>query len=361
MNKKFRNIGQYLCLIILLFCSSYSYSQIYISLKNQRIYPSAKGFQIVSATSSSERLGSLFTVNGSRENVYLSGGAAKSIQNYLIRNLIQDSTGVKVIFKVKELSIKEKKINTERIEGELRLWVGFERISKNDTVEITSAEAGHTYTRTLGTAHVDNYEPLIRKSIISTIKYLNGWFGLNSLKDERLAKGVKIVFLPDTLQNDEDTIYHYTRKLTWDDFRGRRPAFSPPNYGAAVFANFAYTSKFTVKEGIIWAYIQVKPYMVRGMSWASTESKTESALAHEQIHFDIARVISERFKKRILELEAETIDDLNSLIQYEYIDFYREMNQMQKAYDAETNHSLNISRQAEWAEKISKQLQEFNL
>lgn len=361
MNKKIRNIGQYLCLIVLLFCSSYSYSQIYISLKNQRIYPSAKGFQIVSASSSISSLGSLFTVDGGRDNIYLSGGTTKSIQNYLIRNLNQDSAGAKIIYKIKDLSIKEKKITEEKIEGELRLWVGFLRISKTDTAELTSAEAGHSYTRTLGTAHVDNFEPLIRKSINSTIKYLNGWFGLNSLKDERLAKGVKIVFLPDTLQNDEDTIYHYTRKLTWDDFRGRRPAFSPPNYGAAVFANFAYTGKFIVKEGIIWAYIQVKPYMVRGMSWASTESKTESALAHEQIHFDIARVISERFKKRILELEAETIDDLNSLIQYEYIDFYREMNQMQKAYDAETNHSLNAIRQTEWAEKISKQLQEFNL
>jgi hypothetical protein len=342
--------------ILQLFISQNSHSQIILNLKNIKISPSARGFQIVEVKNSSAQLGSISTSLGNKANIILQ----TNIKNYLDKNFKNDPNGVKIIYNIQDLSIKEKQVSENKFSGEIHLLVNFERIGKNDTLQITSAEAGHVYTRTLGMTGEENFEPLIRKSINSTLKYLNGWFGINDKSDEKLAKGVKIVFMPDTLQNDRDTIYFHSRKLNWDDFKGKKPLFSPTNYGAAVFVNIGYEAKFTVKEGLITANILQKTYMVCGMSWVSELARNDYALAHEQLHFDIAKVINNRFRRRILELEAESIDELNSQIQYEYLEFYREMNRMQKAYDGETLHSVNSIKQAEWAEKIKKELETIN-
>lgn len=329
------------------------YSQISINLKNIKIFPSARGYQIVEVENSPIDLGSISTSAEKKEKIIL----RTNIKNYLEKNFKNDPNGVKIIYKIQDLSIKEKRVSENKLSGEVHLLVSFQRIGKDDTLQITSAEAGHTYTRTFGMSQEENFEPLIRKSINSTLKYLNDWFGINDKSDEKLATGVKIVFLPDTLQNNSDTIYYHTRKLNWDDFKGKKPPFSPSNYGAAVFVNIAYEARFTVEKGLITTYILQKTYMVCGMSWVSEMARNDYALAHEQLHFDIAKVINNRFKKRILELAAETIDDLNSLIQYEYLEFFREMNRMQKEYDRETQHSINTIKQAEWAERIRKELE----
>ena len=98
--------------------------------------------------------------------------------------------------------------------------------------------------------------------------------------------------------------------------------------------------------------------MVRGMSWVLPNSLNDYSLAHEQLHFDIAKLITERFKKKIATMQADLIIDLNSMIQYEYLESYREMNQLQKQYDSESNHSLYRQSQADWELKVKKWLSE---
>jgi hypothetical protein len=98
--------------------------------------------------------------------------------------------------------------------------------------------------------------------------------------------------------------------------------------------------------------------MVRGMSWALPSSLNDYALAHEQLHFDIAKLVTERFKKKIAAMQADLIIDLNSMIQYEYLESYREMNQLQKQYDLDSNHSLYRQGQADWETKVKKWLSE---
>jgi hypothetical protein len=46
------------------------------------------------------------------------------------------------------------------------------------------------------------------------------------------------------------------------------------------------------------------------------------------------------------------------MIQYEYLESYREMNQLQKQYDSESNHSLYRQSQADWELKVKKWLSE---
>ncbi|HEY1054654.1 MAG TPA: hypothetical protein VGE24_05945 [Emticicia sp.] len=57
-------------------------------------------------------------------------------------------------------------------------------------------------------------------------------------------------------------------------------------------------------------------------------------------------------------MRAESIEDLKSMIQYEYLESYREMNRLQKEYDEESRHSLDTFKQAEWAQKVKMWLSE---
>ena len=69
--------------------------------------------------------------------------------------------------------------------------------------------------------------------------------------------------------------------------------------------------------------------MVRGMSWVIPPAQDAYGLSHEQLHFDITKLVVERFKKKIAAMKADLVIDLNSMIQYEYLESYREMNQLQ--------------------------------
>jgi hypothetical protein len=51
-----------------------------------------------------------------------------------------------------------------------------------------------------------------------------------------------------------------------------------------------------------------------------------------------------------------TPDNYEALLNMQYLDSYRDMNVMQKAYDDETNHGINQSAQDTWNAKIDKEL-----
>ncbi len=83
------------------------------------------------------------------------------------------------------------------------------------------------------------------------------------------------------------------------------------------------------------------------------------SLGHEQLHFDITYLVAQRFKQRIRRLPL-TRDDYDSMIQYEYLEAFREMNQLQDEYDGETRNGTNTSAQQEWRTRISHELETVN-
>ncbi|MDB5009909.1 MAG: hypothetical protein JWQ06_698, partial [Mucilaginibacter sp.] len=83
------------------------------------------------------------------------------------------------------------------------------------------------------------------------------------------------------------------------------------------------------------------------------------ALNHEQRHFDIVKIITEQFKQKVL-AEKLTPDTFEAFINMQYLDSYRDMDAMQKAYDKETSHGINRFVQTEWNDRIDKELKKFN-
>lgn len=295
-------------------------------------------------------IGTILLQGNEKASITLAGGVKNGLQNFISKNLLKNTLTTPILFNLTHLQVHETRNSQGGINGRMTLSVSFERIGKNDTVKLVDSHVFMEYKRSGGSPNMNNYELVLRQLVFQTLQYFTDWMELNNGKHEALAKGIQVTFMPDYKLNDNDTIYYETRKINWDDFRGSPSGLN--KYGAAIFSNFGYTSSFSVSGGIIRAQVETRTYMVRGMSWANEGAKTAYALAHEQLHFDITKLVVERFKKKLRAIQAESIDDLNSIIQFEYLESYREMNSLQRAYDGETRHSQDIFKQAEWADKI---------
>lgn len=344
-------------LYIILIFGSEGYSQKLLTLSPEKVTfsPSFNIINVNDARIQRENIGQVFISAIQKEPIGFKGGTEPVIKKFLLQSLPSKENQLLLRYRILDLKITESKLSNGNISGQVQLKVAFDRIGKKDTISLTESTTSTSFLRSDVQMSHSKYETILASLFIKSLEYFDKWLTLNGSKHEALIKGVKIVFLPETDVNDNDTVYYHTRKISWDDFRGK-----PTNthFGAAIFANFAYGASFQVVDGYIIAKISTKTYMVRGMSWVLPTSQNDYSLAHEQLHFDIARLVTERFKKKIATMQADLIIDLNSMIQYEYLESYREMNQLQKQYDTETNHSLSSQIQAIWAAKVKKWLSE---
>jgi len=344
-------------LYIILISWSKGFSQKLLILSPEKITfsPSFSIVKVTDARILRENMGQIFVSANQKEPIGFKGGTEAVIKKFLLQSLPNKENQLLLRYRIIELKITESKLSNGNISGQIQLKVSFDRIGKKDTISLTETTTSTSFLRSDIQMPNAKYESILVSLFIKSLEYFDKWLTLNGSKHEALIKGVKIVFLPENDINDSDTIYYNTRKINWNDFKGK-----PTNtrYGAAIFANFAYGSSFQVIDGYILAKVSTKTYMVRGMSWVLPNSLNDYALAHEQLHFDIAKLITERFKKKITTMQADLIIDLNSMIQYEYLESYREMNQLQKQYDSESNHSLYRQSQADWELKVKKWLSE---
>lgn len=148
-----------------------------------------------------------------------------------------------------------------------------------------------------------------------------------------------------------DTLFYAPgRKLAWDDFRGKPPVTGPS--GAVAYTSFSYEGSSSLRKDTLVITLQLQVFFVRSASWVRFDNHSDYALIHEQLHFDITRLVAERFKQK-LKQTALNRDDYDSVIQYQYLQSFREMNRLQYAFDHETNHGTNPLAQARWRDNIT--------
>jgi hypothetical protein len=253
---------------------------------------------------------------------------------------------------VKDFRINEKKAGPNKVTGEITLDVSFRWYRNMQPVELTSYQTSANYTRPENDPY---YEKIAEQILNQTLVHFTNWMNTNAGKTPSLARNLVLVFKEIRNRNDRDTVfYDPARPLIWADFRGQS---SKPGsrYAAAVFTSFAYEGKSYPKGDDLVVEIGLKIFMVKSMSWGRPESRNAGTLRHEQLHFDVTRIVVERFKKNLIKAEL-TIDDFDSEIQYQFLETYREMNREQEAYDGETGHGLNASAQAAWDRKITSEI-----
>lgn len=336
-----------------------------IRLQPQPLPFVAKEYHIATVTDQRTELGSVarlvLTPNQPAQPVDVNGGLTGGIRQFINQSLKQDRKQRAIAMRILQLRVGETAVGN-RVTGQFTFSAAFDLLGKDDSgnetsVRLTTYRGSANYTRPVSQTTV--IEPTIRRSIVSSLRNLNEYMNREVKQNEKLATGLNVVFTDDTRLTNDDTVhYNPARKLTWADFRAEPRRGS--HYAAEIFTSFAYEGRSSVKDGVITVNLTIKAYMLKNSSWGRADAKTPYALNHEQRHFDITRIIAERFKRKI-QPDSLTLDDYNSIIQYQFLEAYREMNRMQKQYDAETRHSIDALAQERWNGQIDAELRTFGL
>ena len=290
--------------------------------------------------------------------VDLKGGGLQAIRQFVRSSIPSDTRRRPVVIRLKECRLQETAGSKPgRVDGKVTVAMAFEYERDGAVVPLLEYKGGARYDRPVSQHNV--VEPALRRSLADALQYLNTWMDREANRNEKLAKALKVTFKDHVLNVEDDSVFYTPdRPLAWKDFQGIPTKHS--NYAASVFPGFAYEGKSEVVDGVIHINLTMKVYVLKESSWAKAEAKNAYSLNHEQKHFDIVKLTAERFKQK-LNTGRLTLDDYNSIIQYEYIESFREMNHLQEQYDGETRHGLNQTAQANWNHRIEQELRDLGI
>jgi hypothetical protein len=341
--------------------ASAQYSDKWISLKYESVRHKSNHFyfsKILDERKDRTKIGEVYGVNQLEKQLKLSGGTVKTIQSYFSKAFSKNTDGYSIVFKIKELFVGEN-LENSKIKGKCKIKIAYSFIRDTTEVELTDFQTAITYTRSLG--EYNNYEILLSKVLEKSVNYFGEWMEENYDKNPKLIKSINLVVKPDyLLDNPEkgDTIFWSpNRKMTWSDFKGQMPKST--KFSAQIFNNFEYSAPLKLEDGILTIDLQMKVYMLKSASWTSSPSLSDYSIAHEQLHFDLTKLIVERFKEKAKQIL--TVDNYDSELQMLFIEMYREMNRVQKEYDDETNHSINTFSQQKWQSKTMEEMRNLGI
>lgn len=336
-----------------------------IRLRSEQLPFTPKEFYVAAVTDQRPEHGPIarlaLTINQPVQPVDLDKGIAISFQRFIDQGLTQNRALRPIAMRVRQCRVSETALGN-RVSGQFSYAVTFDLLGKDDagvttSTRLTDYQGSTTYTRPLNNPAV--IESTIRQAVVASLRSLHEYMKREVGRNEKLARSLKINFIDDSRNTNDDTVhYNADRKLTWDDFQATPRKGS--HYAAEVFTSFSYEGKSAVKDGVIVLTLRAKTYMLKPSSWARADARNAYALNHEQRHFDITKIIVERFKRKI-HPDSLTLEDYNSITQYQFIESFREMAKMQTQYDNETNHSLNQVAQERWNQKIDTELRSLGV
>lgn len=291
------------------------------------------------------------------ETVNLKGGTIAALEDYILEAYPRDNNLRPVVIKVKDCKLIEKLKDpkTGAVEGEIHLDFTFAMEKGDELVDLLDFQGGISYQR--GIRQVNLLEAFLRRSVNLSMKYFNDWIKKDAANNQKLAKSVRLEISNYQGQHDNDTVFYSTdRPLTWEDFKGK-PRFN--NYAASIFASIGYESNSKVENGEIVVDLVLKTYMLKSSSWVRS-GNNGYGLNHEQRHFDIAKIVTERLKNTLQTLPLEP-HNYERKVSFHYLEAFREMNQMQEDYDQQTSNGTNGSAQQRWNEKIDTALKQLGV
>ncbi|MES2265537.1 MAG: DUF922 domain-containing protein [Bacteroidota bacterium] len=336
----------------------------YITLQNQALKVTPKEFYIAAVEDGRSNSNSIGTVQSTTNipgkpvvyNIDLKGGIA-AIKNFVAYSLPVNKALRPIIIKLNELKVTEALAATGAVKGDIKLMVSFYLQKGDEAVHLADYRTTTNYQRKAGPAQ--QLEPLIRSALTNCITYLNTWMDAQAAGNIKLAKNFKIKFVDYNEPKEGDTVYYNTgRPLKWDDFQGKRG--TNIKHGAEVFAGLGYDEDVKVENSTVNMKFAVKVYVPKSACWVNPAAINSYSLNHEQRHFDIAKLVAEHYKQKIL-AEKPTPDTYDAVISMEYLEALREMNRLQRQYDTETAHGIDTYRQGLWNDKIDEELVQLGI
>lgn len=141
-------------------------------------------------------------------------------------------------------------------------------------------------------------------------------------------------------------IKYWSDSITWSDFRG----FAPPltKYDAGI------SSKLVIEYDSSLNQYKAYAIMNQSKSWfkEDVDSLTEDLLRHEQYHFNLTEACARLMNTFI----TDNPDKHLGYYQIKLSDVMITHDNMQNAYDTESDHSRRIGQQAKWEYKIDSML-----
>jgi len=279
----------------------------------------------------------------------------QGIRKFFVNNVVSDTSLRPLIIRIKECKIQEVLSGRDRVLGEVSLVLSFDLEKGSESVPLTQYKSSAKYTRPL--INLSSVEASLRILLKNSLSFINNWINKEEVNNPQLAKRLRLTFRDYQQQHADTVYYNSSRPLRWDDFRETR---SEGNFAASIFPSFGYDQRTKLEDGIIEVELVLKVFMVKSASWVGPGSRSNYNLNHEQKHFELVKLVAERFKKKLLS-EKLNPDNYQGIINFEYLEFYREMNKIQREYDAQTSHGTSGVNQAIWDKKIETEIKELKV
>jgi len=288
--------------------------------------------------------------------VDLKGGGLPAIQNFIWQSFPQNKSLRPLVIRLKECKVTESIAAPDRVEGKVVLSLSFDLITETENIHLTDYRIDSKYMRPNN--QINMPATMLSASLNAALKYLNGWMDSQANINPKLAKEVKVTFKDYQEKLEGDTIYYdVKRPLRWEDFQDKPQG---TKYAASVFPSFGFEEKSEIANGIIHIRLEMKAFVPKSGCWVKDFSRDDYTLNHEQRHFDIVKIIAKQFEQKIRAAKLP-VGNFDGVINYQFYNYFGEMNHLQDQYDDETQHGINTSEQERWNQRIDKELAAFGI
>jgi len=164
--------------------------------------------------------------------------------------------------------------------------------------------------------------------------------------------GVVLILLCSFKVVPERIVWQPNKMLSWADFKGNPNGNG--NFGASASSGISQSYEINNKGILDKSETTVVAHFYPEYSWYRAKDTTARLLKHEQTHFDITEVHARMLRARIqsYNFTSRSKEEVKEL--YEEIENKRRA--MQRAFDEETNHSINKEIEKKWEGKIKRLL-----
>lgn len=289
-----------------------------------------------------------FYISGIKDLRDIKGNELKVLKKYIADNLPNNQSLKPIVIDIKELTVTETPGKPGMVNGEIKMALSFSLQKSAEPQHLLNYNGGMKYSRVAtNKTVVEQHLTQISKSSLS---YFDKWMSNNISTNKIFATAVKFHFKEFKDELDGDTIYYSSKRpLTWSDFKSKIKRSN--KYAAMVMPNFGYDQEEKIENGVIQVSITLQTFLAKSDCWLGSSYKDNYMLNHEQRHFDIAKIVTDQFKTKLLNADLSP-ENYEALVNMQYLESYRDMNKLQKAYDTETSHGLNNSAQYNWNKRI---------
>jgi len=165
------------------------------------------------------------------------------------------------------------------------------------------------------------------------------------------------VFLVGSESVEETLTWDAYKKLTWADFKANPDADTDAVALTASGITFGYSVK-TSGDRIVDFSTTVEAHFYPNKSWYFPEKANTYILEHEQLHFDITELYARKFRQQLSKLEVN--QNIKQQMNRLHTAINEVVNKTQRAYDKETQHSIDAVKQREWNNFIEKELNKLD-